>query len=261
MPFTPAHAAAVIPLARRFPRLFSLPALVVGSLSPDFEYFVRLRPVRSISHDLIGIPLLCLPTGLVVLLVFDRIMKRPLIQLTPRWMRLRLLSDAAPLPLCTPGAWMRVVVSIAVGALTHLIWDGFTHEDGWFVLRSSLLTGSFGTGLRVYKILQHLSTFIGMTALVFCGWKALELRRPADEIDSPSLPIVLRLAVCSMILIGSVVVGLIVARFQALEIAQQGPFGWIVRSTIAAISASLVMLLFYSLIRQWLAEVVARRLR
>ena len=84
MPFTLAHAAAVIPLARRFPRRFSLPALVVGSLSPDFEYFVRLRPVRSISHDLIGIPLLCLPTGLVVLLVFDRIMKRPLIQLTPR---------------------------------------------------------------------------------------------------------------------------------------------------------------------------------
>ena len=63
MPFTPAHAAIVVPLARRFPGPMVLPALIVGSLSPDFEYFVHMRPERSISHDLVGVPLMDVPLG------------------------------------------------------------------------------------------------------------------------------------------------------------------------------------------------------
>src|SRR5579883_3328227 len=97
MPFTLAHPAIVVPLARWRPRVFPLTALVVGSMSPDFEYFVYLRPIRTIGHDLMGIPLLCVPSGLLVLLLFEYLMKRPMILLFPQAHRCRLLRSPAPL--------------------------------------------------------------------------------------------------------------------------------------------------------------------
>ena len=48
MPFTPAHPAIVVPLVRWKPRVFVLSALIVGSMSPDFEYFVQ--PTASADH-------------------------------------------------------------------------------------------------------------------------------------------------------------------------------------------------------------------
>src|SRR3954451_141750 len=98
MPFTPAHPAIVVPLARRWPGCFILPALVVGSMSPDFEYFVYLRPIRTIGHDLVGIPLLCVPSGLALLWLFQRVMKRPMVLLLPRALRVRLLPHCDPIP-------------------------------------------------------------------------------------------------------------------------------------------------------------------
>lgn len=63
MPFTLAHPAAVLPLARS--RLH-FPALMLGSMAPDFIYFLYGRPVNGYGHTLVGCVLLNLP--LVVLL-------------------------------------------------------------------------------------------------------------------------------------------------------------------------------------------------
>ncbi|WP_245636533.1 DUF4184 family protein [Eikenella longinqua] len=49
MPFTLAHPVAVLPLARC--RRCHFPALVIGSLSPDFVYFLHGRAVAG-GHGL-----------------------------------------------------------------------------------------------------------------------------------------------------------------------------------------------------------------
>ena len=97
MPFTLAHPAVVVPLsAPTFERPSALGA-VVGSMAPDFEYFVRLLAVRTISHDLSsGIPLLCVPSGLVLLWLFQHVVKRPMALLLPRALG-RLLPHCNPI--------------------------------------------------------------------------------------------------------------------------------------------------------------------
>ncbi len=52
MPWTFSHPAAVFPL-KNFPggRLLNLPALITGSLSPDFFYSVGLYDIATTAHD------------------------------------------------------------------------------------------------------------------------------------------------------------------------------------------------------------------
>ena len=68
MPFTVSHAAAVLPLKNsRLP----LAALMVGSMSPDFAYFLPAAlSARTASHSLPGIFLFCLPAGLCIWQLF-----------------------------------------------------------------------------------------------------------------------------------------------------------------------------------------------
>ena len=54
MPFTFAHPAAIIPINSRFKSKFCLTGLVLGSMAPDFEYFIRLKPYSAYGHNLIG---------------------------------------------------------------------------------------------------------------------------------------------------------------------------------------------------------------
>src|SRR5262249_19568195 len=143
------------------------PALVVGSMSPDFEYFARMRPIRTIGHDLIGIPLLCVPTGLLVLLVFERVMKGPLIGLLPGAIRRRLLLFQSPIHFLPPAPSLLILAPLAVGALPHIAWDAFTHENGWFVPQLPPLAGTLLTfgrrELKVFKFLQYASSAVGLS--------------------------------------------------------------------------------------------------
>jgi len=72
MPFTLAHPAAVLPIwAGGKPRL-RLAALVLGALTPDFEYFLHLNTVGRYAHSLPGLFFVCLPAGWLSLWLFDR---------------------------------------------------------------------------------------------------------------------------------------------------------------------------------------------
>jgi len=57
MPLTPAHAAAVVPLWRLLGSRAVLSALVIGSMTPDFAYFLPLGVRRAESHSLAGLAL------------------------------------------------------------------------------------------------------------------------------------------------------------------------------------------------------------
>ena len=52
MPFTFAHPAIVLPFYKK-PKFFSMTTLIIGSMSPDFEYFLRMKIKSDMSQTLI----------------------------------------------------------------------------------------------------------------------------------------------------------------------------------------------------------------
>src|SRR5258708_34311473 len=83
MPWTFVHPAAVLPLRKYFANRHLFGAVVVGSISPDFGYYVGRFDMATTAHTLLGLLIVCLPTGLA-LLVLIRILHRPGANLLPQ---------------------------------------------------------------------------------------------------------------------------------------------------------------------------------
>ena len=165
-----------------------LSALVVGSLAPDFRYFLNLAPRGHFGHTFQGIFIFCLPAGLAVLWIFQRIMKLPLLSLAPRSHQQRLAALAKPFCWGAAGRFALIVASLLLGALSHLAWDAFTHDSGLVVrnlpdMRVPL--EEFGTHRPLYNVLQHGSSLLGLTLLVFWYWRWFK-RTPPGPVP-PSL--------------------------------------------------------------------------
>ncbi len=184
LPYPIAHPAAIIPLRGILGRYGVVSALVIGCMAPDIRL---LAPDidRTYSHSLYGVLWLCLPISFAAYLVYHLILKRPLFDLLPHAMAARsghLLRG----PLLPCASWTAVLFSLAVGALTHLGWDAFTHEDGLVVASVPLLRGVlgeiYGYRLSVFQMLQHASTLLG--TLFVAWWCANWIRR------APACPVV-----------------------------------------------------------------------
>ena len=189
MPFTLAHSAAALP----FRRLHLVPsALVIGTLAPDFEYFLRLSPDDRFGHSLVGALILTLPLALAVLWIFHNLVKVPAARLLPGVIQRRLERHLDQFHFRGTKRFLLIVASILLGIATHLLWDSFTHANTWFYDHWSALgqTYQFPILGRTpgYKLLQHGSTVIGTGILLawFVGWyRAAELS-PQIRGTSPS---------------------------------------------------------------------------
>ncbi len=179
MPYPIAHPAAVLPLARPLGRYAVLPALVIGSIVPDLWYFVPLA-TRDLSHSVEGLFVFSLPLGLTLYWLFHALLKAPLVALLPAAAAARLA------PLAVPGLparpWRAVLLGLLLGAVTHLAWDSFTHEEGLIVQRFPALQGQLfaigGYPLRVYQLLQHGSTLLGTAFVAWWAWRAYRVLPP-----------------------------------------------------------------------------------
>ena len=171
MPFTPAHAAAALPLLR-----FRLvpSALVVGTMAPDFEYFLRFAPGGGFGHTIPGAFLQSLPLALIVLWIFHAVVKAPLVQLLPHGVRRRIAVRAERFRFGGPARFLLIVVSALVGIATHLAWDSFTHFDTWPYHHVEWLRRATNLpilGLTAhFAILQLVSSAAGM--LIVGAWVA-----------------------------------------------------------------------------------------
>lgn len=180
MPFTFSHPAAAVPLAR-----WGLPisALAVGSMAPDFPYFLLLSTERQFAHSLVGVFVFCVPASLAVLWLWHRVLDVPLNALLPS--RFRCDIAKTRFHFGPSRRFSLIIVAIICGALTHLAWDSFTHANGfmashWNWLQTSLYHGAHGT-LRLCKVLQHASSVGGL--ILVLHW----LRRAAKvEPDEPT---------------------------------------------------------------------------
>src|SRR3982751_1614052 len=90
MPFTFSHPAIVIPLQKLVGRWVSLTGLVVGSVVPDFEYFIRMRSEKGFSHSIPGVFLFDLPLGLLLCFLFHNVVRNSLFSHLPYFLNSRL---------------------------------------------------------------------------------------------------------------------------------------------------------------------------
>jgi membrane-bound metal-dependent hydrolase YbcI (DUF457 family) len=150
--------------------------LVVGTLAPDFEYFLRFGPSSGFGHTLLGALVLTLPLALIFLWLFHRYVKAPLASIFPQSLERRLASYLGSFRFFGLSRFGLIVISILVGIATHLLWDSFTHGGMWLYQHWSFLRGSSTVpilgSIQTTTLLQHCSTILGFGALTvwFLYW-------------------------------------------------------------------------------------------
>ena len=195
MPFTLAHPAAVVPLAPALRRwlggrgVFS--ALLIGSMVPDIAFLLPIGISRAQSHSLSGLIWCCLPVGLAVYLVFHWLLKAPLIDLLPHDAYARLHPYARSATAISWRLLPAILLCLDIGAVTHLVWDSFTHRDGYAVhalplLRRHLFTGG-GFWIYWYTALQWLCSVVGLGLLAW--WARRWVSATPQPAGAPSSPL------------------------------------------------------------------------
>lgn len=174
MPFTPAHPAIVLPFIKR--KYFSATGLIVGSVSPDFEYFFKASVSGVHGHTLPGIFYFDLPVAVFVSFVFHLLVKESLINNLPGFLQSRL----QPLLLLNFTDFIRkhylvFLGSVILGASSHIFWDGFTHNGKFFVEYLPIYKGTYvpfqGVNYPLWYALQHISTVVGgiiLAIYIYC---------------------------------------------------------------------------------------------
>jgi hypothetical protein len=181
VPFTFSHPAIVLPFLKN--KNLSATALIVGSISPDLEYFFRMKMQSEISHTLLGIFLIDFPLGFIVIFAFHTIIKKPLIANLPYFFqsRMQLLKDSNWLHYFKNNILV-VLLSFFLGTLSHIFWDSMTHWDGYVVERIAFFNEVF-FGFPVYKIAQYGSSIIGLILILYYIYKQPSEVENTDKIN------------------------------------------------------------------------------
>jgi len=252
MPFMLVHPAAAVPLYRPLGRYGVLSALIIGSLLPDMHYFLPFTVNREAAHSASGLLWFCWPLGILLYVLYHRLLKQPLALLLPPAIAARVA------PWLNPGrlpdaSWRAVSLSLLVGAATHNLWDAFTHQYAPGVLAiTSLRTTWFTLGgypLAGYAVLQQASNVLGCALLVYWAWRWL--RAQTTTIPAPSLSPVLRRLILSALLIVPAAVAVIAMLNTPMPVTRL--HGWhdsLKQATLAAMSSAGIAVLAYSLLWQ-----------
>ncbi len=170
MPFTFAHPAIILPFTYLPKRWFSITGLIIGSMTPDFEYFIRMNVQSIYSHTFCGVFWFDLPLGILLAFIFHNIIRNRLYENLPLFLKSR-FSEFSSFNFNSyfKKKWLVVVISVLIGAFSHILWDNFTHETGYFVsILPSLseIVSLFGHQIPIYKILQHGSILVGGVVII-----------------------------------------------------------------------------------------------
>ena len=204
MPFTPSHAIVALP----FVRTPLVPAAIaIGAMAPDLPLFVRGLPLHyGRTHDLVWLPM----TMLLALALLARLAvrapsggARAVAAMAGRAAARRLGSrsagraarhvrrhggphsrTAAAVVGVVAGCSLLLVLSLALGVVSHIVWDLFTHEGRGGVDLIPALAEQWGP-LAGYKWLQHGSSVLGLAILA--SWMVVWLVRRQAAASVPCL--------------------------------------------------------------------------
>jgi len=176
VPFTVSHAVVALG-ARRLP--VPVAAVAVGSMAPDAVLFAPFLPPYDDAHSWWGVVTIDLAVSLVVLATWWLLVRPAWAPVVPGlrrrvpsdWGRRRALGVRDVLP---------VVVGCVLGSVTHVVWDGFTHEHGFVVEAWPALRDATVGGYPLPFLLQDLSSGLGLLALLVVAavwWRRADARR------------------------------------------------------------------------------------
>lgn len=166
MPFTTSHPAIILPLKRMFPGLLSLSGLMSGAMAPDLIYFLMGTTInRNFTHSWGGMFYFGLPAGILFAFAFHWLFKRAFLCSLPYPLD-RFFSGLAAGRFTVRDwkQWAVLVVSVAIGILSHFFWDSFTHPQGrltWYFPILLEYKVIFGQPVQICRIAQHVSTVGG----------------------------------------------------------------------------------------------------
>ncbi|HEQ1857029.1 TPA: DUF4184 family protein [Providencia alcalifaciens] len=172
MPWTFSHPAVVFPIKHSFlGKWLSLPAMILGSLSPDLLYSFGLYQLASEAHHVVGWLSIGLPLCFIIYAIILKL-AAPLstvipfvIKKSPRWS----IRDIGIRNIAI------LAISFFIGALTHIVWDSFTHDTGTMVRSWSFLQFNLSMTdkqeIAIYKILQHSGSLLGLLYLSYQYWR------------------------------------------------------------------------------------------
>jgi hypothetical protein len=247
MPFTLAHPAIIIPLRRFLP----LSALVIGSLSPDFEYLFRLTAISKFSHTLLGIFYFCIPVSLLILWLFHSVVKHPTLLLFPLIIRKRLEAYNTQFTFTPFSRLFVILCALAIGAFSHIMWDSFTHENGWAVGKLPVLqTSLFNIGnleFTLYKLLQHSSGVFGLLLMAYCFWRWFNTKAEVGKVEQ-LLPDNLRHLTLVAIILLTCIIGVGIGFWSASDSSRSIALQvFVVQSIIGGMTTFALCLLIFSL--------------
>ena len=177
MPFTPSHAAAVLPFVRT-----PLPAsaLAVGSITPDLPYYLPGGP-GPVTHTATAVVTTDLALGAVAWAVWHAVLAAPALAASPAGLRARLAGVPLGLRrrLSSASAVGLTLLALVLGSATHVLWDEFTHARRWGAENIPALQEVYGP-LHGWAWAQQLSGAFGGVVLLlwFARWRR---RTPARD--------------------------------------------------------------------------------
>ncbi|MFL4903489.1 DUF4184 family protein [Streptomyces sp. MMS24-I2-30] len=186
MPFTLSHAAAVLPALRPdgTGRGRLVPAvLVAGSFAPDMTFYAAsvlpgAMEYGTVTHSAGGVLGIDVLTAWALVALW-LLVREPLVALLPRARQKRpatLLRCGAPRARVRPATVAWWYVCAVLGALTHVVWDAFTHHGRWGTRLLPVLDRDLA-GAPLYWYLQYAGS--ALAALVITAFAARALRRAA----------------------------------------------------------------------------------
>ncbi|MGW1542845.1 DUF4184 family protein [Streptomyces sp. NPDC002309] len=198
MPFTLSHAAAVLPVVRpdgtgRGPLVPAV--LVAGTFAPDMTYYMAsalsgAMEFGDVTHSFAGVFTIDVLIAWALVWLW-LLVREPLVALLPRRRQPRvaaLLRCGAARARVRPALAARWYASAVLGALTHVVWDAFTHLDRWG-MRLFPVLGREVAGSPLYWYLQYGGSAVA--AAVIAVFVAVALRRmpAAEPVGVPLLPV------------------------------------------------------------------------
>lgn len=170
MPFTFSHPAIVLPLYYLPKKWVSLTGLVIGSLMPDLEAYIRLSSQKAHSHTWAALLWFCLPAGVFLSLLYHLMVRDAFINNLPPFLNKKL----APFINFNwlqhlKKHWLVVAVSFVIGGASHLLWDSFSHYDGLLQHLNPALTGNtviWGYNIEIPYLIQYLNSLLGLLIIL-----------------------------------------------------------------------------------------------
>jgi hypothetical protein len=136
---------------------------------PDFRIFFPGMP-RVETHSATALLTFCLPLGMITYWVFQFLIKAPIVEVLPDGPYARWQPVSATANIRSLKQWLLAACGILGGAVSHLIWDGFTHDGGRGVRMFPVLDDTiidFGSRhLPAIYVMQDLGSLVGLAAVL-----------------------------------------------------------------------------------------------